>query len=113
MDPRGALHVTSGLVPRARKRLASEMVGPALETMALTIQTGPVLFDDERVQMPIPATASASAGGNWSWLTATAHTAGAWQELIPQPATDTATISPAPRRLEDGWLVLTPQPDDD
>ncbi|MDF1873418.1 hypothetical protein [Vannielia sp.] len=113
MDPRGALHVTSGLVPRARKRLASEMVGPALETMALTIQTGPVLFDDERVQMPIPATASASAGGNWSWLTATAHTAGAWQELSPQPATDTATISPAPRRLEDGWLVLTPQPDDD
>ncbi len=41
VDPRGAVHVTSGIVPRKKIELMREHVAPALDAMALTFRSCP------------------------------------------------------------------------
>ena len=55
IDPRGAVHVTPGILPRKRIELMREHVAAALDAITLTFRVGPVLTDPETIRMPLPA----------------------------------------------------------
>jgi hypothetical protein len=101
VDPRGAVHVTSGIVPRKKIELMREHVAPALDAMALTFRVGPVLVDPEQIRMPLPA----EIRGGWSWVRKVNVTA--WAEDPVVKATQDALLPDAPAEITEGWLRVS------
>jgi hypothetical protein len=101
VDPRGAVHVTSGIVPRKKIELMREHIAPALDAMALTFRVGPVLVDPDTIRMPLPA----EIKGGWSWVRKVNVTT--WQEDAAVNATQDALLPDAPALLNEGWLKIS------
>lgn len=101
LDPRGAVHVTSGIVPRKKIELMREHVAPALDAMSLTFRVGPVLVDPETIRMPLPA----EIKGGWSWVRKVNVTT--WQEDPVVKATQDALLPDVPALLSEGWLKVS------
>ncbi|NOY62874.1 MAG: hypothetical protein GXP10_06960, partial [Gammaproteobacteria bacterium] len=101
IDPRGAVHATSGILPRKRIELMREHVASALANMSMTFRVGPVLTDPETVRMPLPS----EIPGNWSWINRTGPTV--WQEGRVVTATDDAKFGDEPAMFTEGWLKLS------
>jgi len=101
LDPRGAVHATSGLLPRKKIELMREHVSQALEAMAFTFRIGPVLVDPDTLRMPLPAEIS----GGWSWVRRVNVTT--WQEDPVVKASQDALLPDAPSMLNEGWLKLS------
>jgi hypothetical protein len=101
VDPRGAVHVTSGFVPRKKIELMREHIAPALDAMALTFRVGPVLVDPHTIRMPVPA----EIRGGWSWVRKVNVTT--WQEDPVVKATQDALLPDVPALLSEGWLKVS------
>ena len=101
VDPRGAVHATSGILPRKRIELMREHVANALANMSMTFRVGPVLTDPETIRMPLPT----EIPGNWSWVNRTGPTV--WQEGTVVTATDDAKFGDEPAMFTEGWLKLS------
>jgi len=101
IDPRGAVHVTSGIVPRKKIELMREHIAPALDAMALTFRVGPVLVDPDTIRMPLPA----EIKGGWSWVRKVTVTT--WQEDPVVKATQDALLPDLPALLSEGWLKIS------
>lgn len=101
IDPRGAVHVTSGIVPRKKIELMREHIAPALDAMALTFRVGPVLVDPDTIRMPLPA----EIKGGWSWVRKVNVTT--WQEDPVVKATQDALLPDVPALLSEGWLKVS------
>lgn len=101
IDPRGAVHATSGILPRKRIELMREHVADALDAMTMTFRVGPVLTDPETIRMPLPA----EIRGGWSWIRRRSATV--WQESPIVNANQDALLSPTPVQIAEGWLKLS------
>jgi hypothetical protein len=101
IDPRGAVHATSGVYPRKRIDLMREHVAAALDAIAVTFRIGPILTDPKTIRMPLPS----EIRGAWSWVHRTGPTT--WQESPIVNATDDAQLSGQPTHIQEGWLKLS------
>ncbi len=101
VDPRGAVNVTSGIVPRKKIELMREHIAPALDAMALTFRVGPVLVDPDTIRMPLPA----EIKGGWTWVRKVNVTT--WQEDPVVKATQDALLPDVPALLSEGWLKIS------
>ncbi len=114
VDPRGAVHASTGILPVKGITLPPEQYADALKRIDATFLTAPVLGGADSIQLPVPV----EAGHAWSWLTRRADEElvgrsaigiRRWttQGLVEAPNTS-AAFSPSPLRLREGWLHLYP-----
>ncbi|HXA59687.1 MAG TPA: hypothetical protein VNW94_11045, partial [Streptosporangiaceae bacterium] len=100
IDPRGAVHATSGILPTRSLRIPAEMFRTALEGMAVSFFTAPLLTGADRIAVPLPN----EPGYAWSW-----------QERLPAGWTETTDLPQPDQRipemptLREGWLTLRPE----
>ncbi|MEM7309113.1 MAG: hypothetical protein AAF682_20685 [Planctomycetota bacterium] len=104
VDPRCAVHATSGLLPTKDIRIPADQFADSLRDMHFSFLTSPLLTERDAVQVPL----SEEEGFEWSWIERTAER---WVEV---PNTDLqdpdahASFS-APTGIREGWLRLTPK----
>jgi len=74
IDPRGVVHVTSGVQPSKAISIPPDQYAPALQAIEITFLTAPILTQAGMIQLPLPA----EAGYQWSWLQ---NHSGVWTEI--------------------------------
>lgn len=101
LDPRGLLTALNGLLPVTTAALAPGPVATGLANLDAVFRIGPVLWDSQSPDVPLPAIGSAQ----WSWVART--DVGVWETQGNLPITVRQTIIP-PRTLalREGWLTL-------
>ncbi|WP_415401130.1 hypothetical protein [Tateyamaria sp. SN3-11] len=108
LDPRGDVHLTTGILPTRVVSLPDTFVSPAMGQFALTFRTGPVLSETEQVRIPYPT----ERHGDWSWAQLTAPTAPgtdpAYTIKSLVKAGQEARLDSAPPALMEGWLSFKP-----
>jgi hypothetical protein len=100
-DPRGNIHIRSGILPTAVLRLPRELVDRPLQRMDVTFRVGPLLHEPEGLEMPLPAEIS----GGWSWIQRSGING-----LVETPVADAshlARMSDTPLHIREGWLRLS------
>ena len=117
IDPRGSVHVSSGLLPVKAVGIPSEQYAPALKQMSVSFLIAPVLTSAAQPTLPL----STQAGAAWSWVShpdattwvKTPATAPADSASPPAHVRGTSQAAVfAPQRLVEGWLNLTHATDD-
>jgi hypothetical protein len=101
MDPQSTVHAITGMLPALTRTLPGSLSTPALNRMAVTFRTGPVLDDPATVAMPLPALRQ----GGWSWLQYLNPTDKAAERPVLAANATAALPDPAPV-LREGWLKL-------
>jgi hypothetical protein len=101
MDPRGWLTALNGLLPITTTALPPGPVAQGLANLDAVFRIGPILWDAQSPDLPLPALGSAQ----WSWVART--DVGVWETQANLPTTVRQTIIP-PRTLalREGWLTL-------
>lgn len=103
VDPRGAVHATSGILPTKAIRIPAEHYRDTLAALELDFFTAPVLSGGGRFAVPVPT----EPGHLWSWRE---RAGAAWAEVaIDAPALDLQF--PTEPTMREGWLTLRPAPD--
>jgi len=102
VDPRAPVHVSTGVLPTATLEIPPDQYLRAMQQLAVTFTTWPVLSDQLGLRIPLPA----EAGFTWSWVSAGAAPA----PLAPPPAPDVPSYGYSPQQLLEGWLDLIPNP---
>jgi hypothetical protein len=99
VDPRAAIHATSGIQPTKSIQLPPDQVQAALAAIVITFMTGPLVTDAKVLAAPMPG----GGGRGWSWLE---HPTPAEWQIVPQIATPKATaeLAATTQRLVDGWI---------
>jgi hypothetical protein len=64
LDPRGAIHCTTGILPVLQTELPELYIGKVLDDMLVEFKSGPTLVDKSQWWLPLPA----GVGQQWSWL---------------------------------------------
>ncbi|HEX7117670.1 MAG TPA: hypothetical protein VF212_02725 [Longimicrobiales bacterium] len=107
LDPRGAVHAYTGILPVSRVALPGAQVEAFLQRLELTFRAGPVIAGAGTFRMPRPA----AREGRWSWLQPT-DPDGGWEEDPVVDAADTGRLPDGRARLRDGWLRYVLAADD-
>jgi hypothetical protein len=102
VDPRGVVHVTSGVLPTRQISIPPDQYASVLKKLSVTFMTAPVLTDQEGIRLNLPK----ESGYSWSWLER--PSAPVWVQNEQIQATDN-TLKFTPQRLVGGWLKLTPE----
>jgi hypothetical protein len=109
LDPRGAVHATSGLLPVASVQIPPEQYDAALAALRFSFLAAPVIDRGatSAIELPLPAESVAP----WSWI----ERAGTqWQAPVtPKAATGNAALDAGPRRIREGWLSVQDHPNED
>jgi hypothetical protein len=116
VDPRAAVHASTGILPVKSIALPPALYAEALKRIGTTFLTAPVLGGADRVSLPVPNV----DGHAWSWLTRQSDERFGvplrkWttQDVVVSP-NSRAAFSAAPLRISEGWLHLFPvQPSSD
>lgn len=107
MDPRGAIHLTSGILPTKSLTLPADHYQEALRTIEVTFFTAPILSDADQLDLPLPH----ENGFFWSWLQRRGDT---WDEVSSlQTIRRTVFVQDAgnggeelwQQLIQEGWLV--------
>jgi hypothetical protein len=88
MDPRGLLHVSSGLLPTKALTLPPDEYLPALAQMQVDFLTAPLLTARGQVQIALPD----EPGWEWGWL---ADVDGGWERLTAVAVVPRAALEEA------------------
>ena len=99
LDPRGAVHATSGILPTKAIQIPADQFVEALRNMEVTFLSAPILTDRGKINLPLPD----EPGYVWSWC---AKENGVW-ESVTQIGQVTTEPTAAPQELREGWLKLT------
>ncbi|MFF6785687.1 hypothetical protein [Streptomyces sp. NPDC012510] len=99
IDPRGTVHATAGILPTRSLRIPTGMFRDALEGMAVSFRTAPILTDADHIAVPLPD----EPGYAWSWQEQ--RQTGQFEQADP-PQPDARF--PAQATLREGWLTLRP-----
>jgi hypothetical protein len=108
VDPRAAVHVTSGIVPAKSVELPQDYIGSALKNLDITFMVNPLLNDPSNFKMSVP---SGSEEWTWVYLTATAGKKDWKLDKITQNADDRASLSSEKLQITEGWLKLSVKSD--
>ncbi|GAA1265989.1 hypothetical protein GCM10009677_17690 [Sphaerisporangium rubeum] len=100
LDPHGAIHATSGVLPTESAALAAEHYRDALTRLAIGLPAAPVLTDAEQVALPLPA----EPGSVWSWLERTPE---GWTGVTDPPRPQERF--PSGLTVREGRLTLRPR----
>jgi hypothetical protein len=103
LDPRAAVHATSGILPVQELRIPPDQYAAVLRGLAVTFIAHPLLRGHHGRVVPLPE----EAGYEWSWISPRGDANG---PLRANAAEDTAITDYSPQLLEEGWLCLTPSP---
>ncbi|OOQ59957.1 hypothetical protein [Mucilaginibacter pedocola] len=105
LDPRGAIHCSSGILPVLKTELPELYVGKVLDDMLVEFKTGPLLVDKKEWWLPLPA----GVGQSWSWLEPGLQDNEAdWTEIKQiVPANAVPRFTGNPHTLVEGRLRLT------
>ena len=98
MDPRAAVHATTGILPVRSLAIPPDQYARILDDLELTFLTAPLLVAQDPPQIPLPAEQDYS----WSWVEVGAEPA----PLRPAQGAADAVFPQTPQRLVDGWLKL-------
>ena len=106
IDPRASIHATTGFLPTRFIDIPPNFYARALENMAVTFLTPYLLRSEHEVSIPLPK----EPGFSWSWVT---NQNGAWSvdDQIRKVNTKAAFNYP-PQKIEEGWLKLQPEEED-
>ena len=105
MDPRGQINATCGVLPAKRISITPEHYLPALQSIAVTFLSAPLLSDlnpienENKIKLSLPGV----PGYLWSWVGKEGTT---WSNRPLHPV-DSQSISSSPQKIYDGWLKLT------
>jgi hypothetical protein len=102
MLPGSAVHVTSGVVPRATVRLQRAWFGPGLDRLSPSVRVGPVLLDPGEVRLP-----RVSALGEEQAFTRRDGPIG-WRDDPILAATQAALLPETPVTAQEGWIRVLP-----
>lgn len=110
VDPRGVVHLTSGILPAEVLEIPQDQYQAAMNSMEVTFLTAPVLSPADKVGLPLPA----EPGHEWSWV---AQRKNAKREI---EWVEPAAVGPAgtqaswgePLEIHEGWLRLTTKKDE-
>lgn len=97
LDPRGQVHVTSGVLPAKSIAIPAELYKPALKKMSITFFTRPLLTPKDTVTLSLPD----EAGYVWSWIT---EGSGQEMQIVPM---ETKENYAKEIEVREGWLKLT------
>ncbi|MBP7259716.1 MAG: hypothetical protein KBB37_00395 [Bacteroidia bacterium] len=100
MDPLGAVHGYSGILPVASAALPGYLVQDFLKNLLVNFETGPILADGGNLRTPEPATKQ----GTWNWLQ---NVKGTYIQNTIVNANDVARFPLQPPAIREGWLQLT------
>ena len=99
MDPRSAIHISSGILPVQELRIPPDDYLPALSKLEMTFFSGPVITRDDGLELPL----ASLPGYQWSLLT---KENGVWANTHAiHPVEENATFSTA-HLIREGWLKL-------
>jgi hypothetical protein len=105
IDPRGQINATCGVLPAKRISIPPEQYLPALQSIAVTFLSAPLLSDlnpienENQIKLSLPEV----PGYVWSWVGKDGTT---WSNR-PLHSVDSLSISSSPQKIYDGWLKLT------
>jgi hypothetical protein len=99
LDPRGAVHATSGILPTKAIQIPADHLVEALRNIEVTFLTAPILTDRGKINLPLPD----EPGYAWSWCK---KENGVW-DTVTQIGQVTTEPTAAPQELREGWLKLT------
>jgi hypothetical protein len=98
VDPRGAVHAISGVLPAKAIHIPPDQFTEALQRMAVTFLSAPVVTSQGKLNLPLPA----EPGLAWSWL---AKSGNGWVTSDIGPANLQATWNEQ-QEIREGWLRL-------
>jgi hypothetical protein len=102
MDPRGWLTTLNGLLPVVTLGLPPGPIAQAMANLNATFRIGPILWDQQSPDLPLPAIGSAV----WSWIART--DVSVWETQPNLPTTQPQTlVPPHTLSLREGWLALS------
>ena len=98
LDPRGVVHVTSGILPAEVHEIAPDHYAPALKAIEAWFLTAPILSPASKIALPLPT----EADHKWSWI-------------ARREANESSPIEPANTQanwvgqleIHEGWLKLS------
>ena len=103
LDPRGKVHITTGILPVKAIDIPADQYAKALNNMEISFLSTPVLTDKENLGLPTPDL----PGFTWSWVERDAWT---WREDDDiSPMSLQARFS-GTQEIVEGWLKLKPDP---
>jgi hypothetical protein len=106
MLPNGRAHLTSGILPRKDLALADSWVTPGLKRMIPSVRVGPLLVDPAEIRLPLVSL----LGENQTFTRRTGELT--WRDDPILAATQTAYLPRLPHEVQEGWVRVTPAPDD-
>lgn len=98
LDPRGTVHVTSGVLPTKENNIPPDQYTAALQAIEVLFLSTPIVTDVGKINLPLPV----EAGYQWSWAAADGIAA---IGKVNQQATFAA-----PQEVREGWLKLSELP---
>ena len=99
LDPRGAAHASSGVLPTKAIRIPPDQYAEALRNLEITFLSTPVVTTQGKINLPLPA----EPGYAWSWL---AKSGGEWATSEIGPVNLQANWS-GQQEIREGWLKLS------
>ncbi|MGW6504355.1 hypothetical protein [Nonomuraea angiospora] len=108
LDPRAAVHATTGITPTATVTVPPEHVDDALRHLQVLFRFGPVLTIGHTQSLAFPR--PGERHGAWSWLRP-ARGQAPWMPYELTPALPDAQFPDSPATLEDGLLRLLTEPE--
>lgn len=100
IDPRAAVHATTGVLPVANVRIPSDQYSQAMNSLAVTFFTHPILKAANGFVVPLPQ----ESGYNWSWVSPGNPDR---QALKANAANEFAKYGYSPQTALEGWLRLS------
>ncbi|MEV4180614.1 hypothetical protein AB0J28_04105 [Streptosporangium canum] len=107
LDPRAAVHATSGITPTATVTVPPGHVDDALRHLQVLFRFGPVLTTEHAQALTFPR--PGEKHGTWSWLRPATGQA-PWTPYGLTPTLPDAQFPDSPAMLEDGLLRLLTEP---
>ena len=108
MDPRAAVHATTGVLPVQSLRLPDAQYRPALRKLMVDFLTNPVMVNKQNLttggqafSVPLPS----ERGYDWYWVQPGQQETA----LEPSEVSDKAVFPATPNEMLDGWLKLKPE----
>jgi len=102
LDPRTAVHVTTGILPVQELAIPPPRYARTMASLSISFTSHPVLRGSPDLKLPLPD----EAGYDWSWIEI-----GSAVEALRTNVSDTAAPSLcSPQIIEEGRLQLQPAP---
>jgi hypothetical protein len=101
IDPRGVVHVSSGILPSEALEIPQDQYAAALKALEVTFLTAPILSPASKIGLPLPAETDHA----WSWVAKTDKEK--WAKPAEIGTASTQASWGESLEIHDGWLRLT------